>query len=352
MSEINYTQFKKSVRLKELSSLYFLTGDPDLIRHCGSKILSAALGKNYTAFDVVTLKDESFSNEKLQLALDTFPISANKKCVVLKEIPWEYFSMEGFEMFLKIISDIPSFSILIITQISSVIGSKNSSRFSKVKNFVKKSGIYANLLLKDVPLEKQLITWAKKEYNKILKEPEAKKILSLCREYPLHELKNELKKVCEFESGDFITESSLSLIYSSQTKVSAFELSRSLFDGNIKRCFKVLDELFSQDEEPIKIIAALSADFIDLYRALILIENDQDPYEIINLFDYKGKEFRIKSAQYRSNKFSRKRVEQCLKHLVETDFKLKSTLASPKTIISELLIKLSGEMASNSNLSN
>ena len=349
MSEINYTQFKKSISLKELSNLYLLTGDPDLIHHCGSKILSAALGKNYTAFDVITLKDESFSNEKLQLALDTFPISASKKCVVLKEVPWEYFSIEDFETFLKIISDVPSFSILVIAQISPVIGSKNSSRFSKVKRFIKKSGIYANLLLKDVPLEKQLITWAKKEYNKILKEPEAKKIISLCREYPLHELKNELKKVCEFESEDFITESSLKLIYSSKIKVNAFELSRALFDGNIKRCFEVLDGLFSQNEEPIRIVAALSADFIDLYRAIILIENGRNPSELINLFDYKKKEFRIKSAQYRSNKFSRKCVEQCLELLLEADFKLKSESFSFKAIISELLIKLYKKISSNVN---
>ncbi len=338
MAEVNYTKLKELISEKsELPNIYFLTGEPMLVSQCEKKLISHYLGEKYTDFDITAFNDENFSTQNLSTALETFPITTPKKCVLLRDLPWEEFTPESFDVFLEILSDIPPFSILIITQISLIVGNKNSSKLLKVKNFIKKHGISMNLSQKDLPLEKQLISWAKREYNKNLSSFNAKKILDMCRGYPIHELKSELKKICEFETSETITEKSLETVYKSTDKVSIFELPKALFSRNSKKCFEVLNKLFDQGEEAFGILSVLSAEYIDMYRVKVFEEN---PAEIANYFDYKGKEFRISIAVKRAKKLSIQNIAECLRLILESNLQLLTSSLDRKFIVSKLLVLL------------
>lgn len=73
MPEINYNQFKKITSQFDISNLYLLTGDSDLVSYCEKKIISLALGKHYTDFDLLTLKDEDFSKSKITTCFRYLP---------------------------------------------------------------------------------------------------------------------------------------------------------------------------------------------------------------------------------------------------------------------------------------
>lgn len=341
MSELSYNEFKKFLLEKsELPRIFFLTGEPMLVSQCEKTLLSYILGEKYTDFDFATLNDETFSNESLHTAVETLPMTTNKKCISVRDIPWEDFTPESFESFMQIIADIPPFSVLIITQVNTVVGNKNSAKLLKTKNFIKKKGIYINLSQSDIPLEKQLISWAKKEYNKTLSSFNAKKIMDLCKGYPIHEIKSELKKICEFEKEETITPKSLEIICKSTSKISIFELPKSLFNGNMKKCFEIMEKLFTQGEEPFVILSVLSAEYIDIYRVKIFLEYQKDPLDLKNLFDYKSKEFRISTAVKRSKNLSKNAIQQCLELIIDSYTQLLTSLPKAKLIISKLLVLL------------
>ena len=144
MAQVKYIELKKMVDSKEFKNLYFLCGETDLINYFENSILAGVLGKNYTEFDYTVLKGENFSAEKFKNALETFPISTAKKCVIVKDIPWDITGEKEIDEVLEILSDIPPFSTAIISQISEVSGVKNLSKLKKIQNFVKNNGILSN----------------------------------------------------------------------------------------------------------------------------------------------------------------------------------------------------------------
>ena len=121
MAEMKYKELKKSIDSKNFGNLYFLTGEADLVSYFEERILEENLGKNFTEFDFVSMKGEAFSNEKLSDSINTFPMMTAKKCIILKDIPWETLSNDDIKTLTETISDIPEFSILVITQTSPAV---------------------------------------------------------------------------------------------------------------------------------------------------------------------------------------------------------------------------------------
>ena len=189
-------------------------------------------------------------------------------------------------------------------------------------------------------MEKQLILWAKRDFNKKLDPYIARKILNLCSGYQIHEIKNELKKICELEKENKITDNSLEIIWKSQKKINIFSITKALISLDVNKCLEILTDLFSQNEEPTYILNVLSMEFIDIYRVKLFLENKKDFLELTKIFDYKNKEFRLKNAQKIAYKLSFEKIIEVLKILINADEKLKTSKINPQVILTELVITL------------
>ncbi len=340
MSEKNYNELKKSLDSKCFDNLYLLTGETALIDYFQNRIIAETLGKTYTDFDITILKSESISIEKIEDALNTFPITTNKKCVVLQDIPWENLTEEDETYLLKILSDLPEFAVLIISQISSITGSKHSKKFLKVKNLVKNNGTFSNLSQKDFPMEKQLILWAKRDFNKKLDTYTAKKILHILNGYQIYQIKNELQKICQFEKGPEITEQSLNIAWKPENKISVFSVSKAWFSKNISACLQSLSSLFAQNEDPLYILNIIIMDFIDIYRVKLFFEENQNYLELTQIFDYKNKEFRLKNAEKIAKKLTLNDIDNIFKCLIAADEKLKNSTINPEVVLSGTVVSI------------
>ena len=335
MAEIKYKELKKSIDSKKFGNLYFLTGEADLVNYFEKRILEENLGKNFTEFDFVSMKGEAFSNEKLRDSINTFPMMTAKKCIILKDIPWEILSNDDIKTLIEIISDIPEFSILVMTQISPAPASKHAAKLTKVKNFVKKNGIFSNLTQSDFPMERQIVAWAKRDFSKNLSPAIAKKIMNLCKGYQIHEIRSEVKKICEFENGEEISENSLDIIWKANQKIKIFELPKAITSKNAKKAFDILEVLLDQNEDPMAILGVISSEYNDIYRAKLFLENGENPTKLANFFDYKNKEFRIKNAEITAKKLNFENIKKIISKLAKTDLELKTSSNEPKTALFE-----------------
>ncbi len=340
MPEVNYNQLKKDISSKKLYSLYLLQGEEYIVEYFEKSLRDKILGDNYSDFDIHVFSEENLNLDKLSIALETFPIKALKKCVIIHNLPLELWDTVQTENFIKIISDIPDFSVLIISQYLAISEAKNIAKFKKIQKAVSQSGIISNFSKKDIPIEKQLILWAKKEYNKNLSFENAKIIKNICINHSLTGLKNELKKVCEFESTDTITEGSLKFLSESKLKTNIFDLPKAVLARDSKKALKILDNLLEQKEEPVSILAIIGSEYIDMYRTRVFLSEGQNPKELTEIFDYKNKEFRLKNAEKHCSEMDIFRLKQCLKYLLDADVKLKSTTLDAKLILSQMIIKL------------
>ena len=336
MSEKNYNELKKSLDSKCIDNSYFLSGEPDLIKYFQNRIVSEVLGKTYTDFDLTFLKSDGISIENIDSAINTFPITTQNKCTILQDLPWDIFAEEDINSLIKILSDIPSFSFLVISQTKSGLKPKDLQKLLKIKKLIKDKGTFSNLCQKDFPMERQLILWAKRDFHKNLSPNTAKKILSFCEGYQIHQIKNELKKICEFEKSNEITEDSLNIAWKVQPKINIFSASKALFSGSISNCFKTLYTLFDQNEDPFYILNIITMDFIDIYRVKIFLQNNRNYMEIVEIFDYKNKEFRLRNAKKIAENLSLDDIKKCFEYIIDANKKLKNSKINFKTILTEL----------------
>lgn len=340
MPETSYDQLKKDISSENFYNLYFLQGEEYIVEYFEKLLCNKILGDNYSDFDTYVFNEENLNLDQLTATLETFPVKAFKKCIIIHSLPLELWDSAQTENFIKIISDIPDFSSLIISQYSEIPGAKNIAKFKKIQKAVLQNGIFSNFSKKDVPVEKQLIFWAKKEYGKNLSPENAKIIKNICINHTLIGLKNELKKICEFENTDTVSKSSLKVISESKIKTSIFELPKAILSGDSEKAFNILDNLIEQKEEPVSILAIIGSDYIDMYRTKVFLNESQNPQKLTEIFDYKNKEFRLKNAEKRCAKIDNEHIKKCLKYLLDADVKLKSTALDSKLILSQLITNL------------
>lgn len=340
MPETSYEKLKKDIASGELRSLYLLHGEAYIVEYFEKSLRDKILGNIYSDFDVSVFSEENLNLDKLSVALETLPVKASKKCIIIHNLPIESWDADKTENFIDIISDVPDFSSLIITQCSEISGAKNSAKFKKIQKAVSEKGVLSNFSKKDIPIEKQLIFWAKKEYNKNLSTENAKIIKNICANHNLTALKNELKKVCELENTDTVTENSLKILSQSKIKTGVFDLPKAILAGDCEKAFKILDDLIEQKEEPIAILAVIGSEYIDMYRVKAFLNERRSSAELAKIFDYKNKEFRLKNAEKRCAHIDIDQIKRHLEYLLDADLKLKSTSLSSKLVLSQLIVNL------------
>ncbi len=340
MPKITYQQFKKDLQSGNFNKLYYLNGEEKyLVEHFEKTLAEKIVGKNHSDFDFMMFEGKTLKLDDLAAALETFPVVSSKKCVIIRNLDVE--AIENVVGFIEIISDIPDSSILIISHRASSNAPKKTAKFKKIENVITKAGIIVNFSYKDVPIEKQLILWSKKEYGKILSPENAGLIIKKCANQDFTNIKNELKKICEFETNEIITEKSINTtISAAKADTTAFELCKSIRTGNTKAAFKQLETLLEKREEPIAILAAISSDYIDMYRIKTALQNGKTASDVSGIFNYKNKEFRLKIAESAAKNLKTEDIKKYLDILIQADLKLKTTKIDPKLILSRLILDL------------
>ncbi len=338
MSQLNYNQLQKKISTDQLDTVYFFEGEDYLIQECEKLLKNKILGDKYSDFDFNVFNEENITLEQLSVSMETFPVTSSKKLIIIHNLPLEQWDNVKIDNFTELLKDVPPFAHIIISEFSGEHNAKNMGKIKKIKNFISKHGSVCELSKKDISIEKELIHWAKTEFNKKLPDKYAKKIVNVCSNHNITSLKNELKKVCEFEKSDVITENSLNLLIKSQNRISIFELPKAITSKNISKSLKILYELLAQGEEPISILSVIASEYIDLYRVKSF--ENEDISKLLELYNYQGKEFRLKNSSKLSKKMDFNKLNLSLKYLIQADEELKSSKPNAKLILSRLIMQL------------
>ncbi|MDR1240541.1 MAG: hypothetical protein LBK29_01515 [Oscillospiraceae bacterium] len=332
MPKISYIDLKKSIKSSKLGNFYYFFGkEKFLISYYTKKIIETATGSLKNSFGVKYFYEENMNLNNLSMFLEMFPVGSNKKCAVLRDPEIED---SNKEMFFKIISNIPDFSILIIQGFSDV-----NKNFKILENMILKFGFLVEFSDQNLPIEKQSILWAKK-LGKVLSERNARLLSEICGR-DLNNIKNNLEKICFSEKLEEISKENIESIINEQDyEYSVFEISKALNLKKYEMVFKIIENLILRKEEPVSILSVIAMQFIDAYRLKCAKLNGISVNKIFEIFDYKNKEFRIENSELNFKNYDIKIIEKCIKILIETDILLKSTQISRKLLLDEMLVKL------------
>ena len=318
---------------------YYLYGkNTYLLRYYAGKLIERAVGDSASPFSTVYFDLEEQSMEQLAEAVWSAPFFGGNKCVVVRRFSPSDLSTKETERLKSLLNDIPEYTTLVF--LGSDMGGKKAALKKGFPSWVDKVGAVFELIDRDrAGLIKFLQALAIKGGCTIHTSSCALLLDRTSTDMQL--LSQEMHKLCAYVGkGGEIQSQHIQLLCAEKVEYSVFDLSRCILRQDAQGALERLRSLREQREEPVAVLAALSAVFVDLYRAKIAAIARKPQQQVAEDFGYKGQEFRVRNAFRDSERFSVTHLRRCLCLLMDTDQNLKTSGADGFSLLQQLVLQM------------
>ena len=327
--------------LKEgtLSRVYVLCGREEYLKELyAGRIVKAALAGGSEDFNLHTFDGKNLKCDNLGDAVEAMPMLGGRNCVQVKDLDFDKLSNTEYQKLKDILADPPEYCVLLLV-CSGEFSLKKSSRFRTLQKQIDPFAQIAELQKRG---ESELFRFAvdrAAKYNATISRDTFRTLYQLTGGDMLI-LKNEMDKLSAYAKDREITQKDLELCCCPVIETTAFELSRAVIRGDDDAAMNTLRELLYLREEPVAIVGALAAGFIDIYRAKLAVRQGMGQNEILDAFDYKGREFRVRNAMKETSRCSTSFLRGAMDLMTEADLRLKSTGVDDQVLLEKLLTQL------------
>ena len=333
MSEIN---FFKNINLEKIQPIYYISGNNSWLKQrCLNKIIKE-INNQKAKCEIYNFEGKNISINEVIDICESIPFGCDFKCIIIKDWELDKISDREMKVLIDIFSDIASFcSIIIVNMNISILKTK----IKKLIDIIKKEGMLIEVTNPSPADIVDFIIFEIKKNNCDISKINAKKLMEYCSS-DLNKISQEIDKLAAYCQDREIKLEDINLLVVPSLEIRVFDMIKFINNKNKKAAIDMLKDLLENKEEPVAILSIMSMSFLDVYRAKIAKQNNKTPKEVIELFDYKGKEFRVNKAFLESEKYSFGQLKRIINLFIEADYKLKTSSLDKKTLLEETLIKL------------
>lgn len=329
----------RHLKQEPLSNVYVLCGQEEYLKALyANRIVKAALSGGNEDFNLHSFDGRSLRCEALSGAVETMPMLGGKSCVWVRDMDFDKLPNGEYQKLKEILTDPPDYCVLLFVCVPEFT-LKKSARFRALQKLLDPFSQIVELQKRS---ETELYRFAVDlagNYRSTISRDTFRSLRQLCGGEMLN-IKNEMDKLAAYCQDREITVEDLQTCCCPVIETTAFELSRAVIRGDYDKAMETLSSLLYLREEPVAIVGALAAGFIDIYRAKLASRQGKGQNELLAAFDYKGREFRVKNALREVSHCSTSFLRGAVELLAQTDLGLKSTGAKPQILLEELLTKL------------
>lgn len=339
MAFLNENAVVSDINGNNLKYCYLFFGEDAFLKRHYVKKLSEKVAEEDDFFNYHKFEGDCDLQEVYE-AVSQYPMMNDKKCVILKDYPFEKCSKEDFERLLTLCTENIDTALLIVWFDYTEFDSKKSERFKKLTTAIQKknSAVVQFYYKTTAELVKILIDGAKKR-GCTLGRNEAILLIETAGS-DIETLQNELTKVCAYCQGE-ITAEAVKEVCIKTVEQSVYNLSSHIFTGEVGNALKVLDELYFMNVAPMNIFYTIAGVYVDLSRAFALNKSGVSYNTAVEDFEYKNKAFLLERAVKQIRKLTFKQISLSLFELIEADRKIKSYNSDSRRILEELFVRLS-----------
>ncbi|MDR1466880.1 MAG: DNA polymerase III subunit delta [Oscillospiraceae bacterium] len=341
MPRITESILKKHIKDRKFCRIYFLHGEEKyLLEHYSKEIEKSVLGESDRGFNLHSFDPQNFKLEKFSSVIWVLPVFSDYVCIKIINIAFDKLTEDKLKIFENILKEIPSTTVLIINQAND---SPNGKTSQKQKLFLQLMEIYAAVIkfkkMSPAMLCRQLSFWAKSLNTNLSNDCASELVLRCGRDLGI--LRHELSKLCALSGYKKITSDMIDESCNKSFEATIFLFSQMIIEKNYYLAYKHLSSLIFSKIEPIVILSAISASFVDLYRAKIAIENKKDFQETGLLLKYGRLKFRMEVAYRDCEKISKDQLVKCIELIINTNFLLRQSGFNKETLLKEMIAKIS-----------
>ncbi len=328
---LKYTQFLEQLEKGTISPVYFFTGEENYFKNEAVKRIEKILFTEETKqFNYNIYNASEVNAQTVVTTLSTVPFLSEKRLVIVRNI--ENWTEDDKDIILKYLDKLLSSSCLILL----------TTRINFADNLVKKVAKLGKIVDFAQLSERELVSWIEKkftEYDKKISLQVAETLLEL-NGTNLFDLSNEIEKICLYTSErNVITEDDL-IGVSAQGRVYRInEFLNTLFEKGKVNALNILENLFAENEEALRILGAIIWRIRLFLYALSLSKESKLPTEEII------RKLRISKSMQKnfSTQLSRLNEKDLVKYLnycLNTDFEIKTGKKNSVLALENLVLSL------------
>ncbi len=340
MPDINEKALKQQIKEGTFSRVYFLFGTEGYLKkHYANLIASKSVTKDFADFNLHRFEGKELKLEDLTELTETIPMFSEYRCTVIHDPLIEKMAKQELADFCTMLRNMPDSSIVVLWMDNIEVDIKKTAKWKTIHRQLSDIGNAVELNKMDSASIVKLITSGAQKRGCTIERDTAMYLLSTVGD-DLHNLLNELDKLCSYVGEGEIKKSDIAAVAVKSVEASIYDLSKSLLSGNCERAFKILDTLLKQKVEPVVILGTLISTFVDMYRVKVAVAGGERPEYIAQLFAYGGREFRLRNAARDASGLSVIKLRQCLDELDLTDRLLKSSPVEPRPVLEQCIARL------------
>jgi DNA polymerase-3 subunit delta len=327
----------KQALKQTLEGLFLLTGGESFLIEAYAKQIAARFGGDFSSFNLTRLDGRRFDRELFCDAVETLPLMASEKCVLLDDLETAKLAPGDQDAILDLAADVPPGVTLVITGKAAFDG--RSAFAKKLVKLAGDVGVAAELGARTPQGMVTFLRSAAKRHGAELPPDLARYILQTC-ETDMGTLSNEVAKICAYANGEPLDRRHVDAVAIPRTEAKVFDVAKAVQAGNAQRAIELLGDLFYLRTEPIMILATLSGSYVDLYRARVAKDSGKTPADVVAAFGYKGREWRVNNAW--NSRLSAVALRRGLDILLRCDLDLKSSPVDSTILLERAVVELFG----------
>ena len=340
MPIISDIQLKEHIKTNSLSRVYLLCGNEGYLKSKYlNQLVKTALDNEDSNFAYSVFETQNYNTDIFYDFISMLPFGVNKKCAVISDVDFgEKFSSDVNKL-IEALSDIPDFSTVIFYY-NAIDPEKSKTSFKALLDFIKDAG---DIVRFDKKTERDIIPFLTKlaaNNGSKINSHTARYLVDCCGD-DLQTLINETEKLCFYCTGQEITPSDIDLLCVKTLESNVFSMTDAIVTGNTDKALAVLNDLFFAKTASEQILGAMSASFVNMYKARVSMNCDLTREEFSKNACITSLE--LYNFQKNAKNFTMPRIRKCLKILESADYTMKSTYLSEnkkRILIEETVVKL------------
>lgn len=264
--EDSFLKLKQQIKNGQTGNLYLFFGDEVFVKNMYlEKMKSLIPDGGFADFNSIYLEAGDLTTDKVDDALNSFPMMADKKLVVVKDSGiFKSAGQEIKDFWQKKMADIPDYVLLIFDE-------REVDKRSVTYKAVAKYGLPVEFAyMKDYEVSAWVVREAQKAGKRISKDS-ADYLVAMC-DAGISNVKNELDKLIDYSDGE-IYKSDIDKVISKPMGIVVFEITDAIIAGNGDKAMEVVLRMRESRESAFNILYLLSSAFDKmLYCKLMLSE--------------------------------------------------------------------------------
>lgn len=333
-------KLKDDLKNQSIGLLYVIGGEEAYLKqHYLKELVAQVVDENFRDFNYDEFEGNHLTIDQLITAVESYPAMAERRMVVVKDFDVFKPPASWKEPLMEMLSDLPEHICLVFYYDTVEF---NPDKRTKIYTQINKIGCiaaFSELNMHD------LVPWVRRRVHALGKDisnDTCDYLLFLCGT-SMTNLITEIEKACAHCATEEVTRINIDSVCSKVLDAVVFDLTDAIAERRFDRAILFVNDLISQKNEPIILLATVSRHLQRLYLSKLASQERGGQQELMQLLGTKSSYYMRKMCDA-AQRMDLGWLRTALLHCADADIAMKTAGADRQKVLELLLLRIAAEI--------